>query len=125
MPSTLYVAVLLAVPLVVVSLWKRHKKPLIPFPPGPRTDPIIGHGRVFPRSDPHLELMRLAKQYGVSCYSLQYHRQLIRCGSGDVMFFNVFGKNIVVLSSQEAATCLLEKRSAIYSSRPELVTFGL
>ena len=34
------------------------------------------------------------------------------------MYFNVLGKHIVVLSSQLAAADLLEKRSAIYSSRP-------
>ncbi|EKM54607.1 uncharacterized protein PHACADRAFT_210407 [Phanerochaete carnosa HHB-10118-sp] len=36
---------------------------------------------------------------------------------GDVMYFDVFGKSLVVLSSQEAASDLLEKRSAVYSSR--------
>ncbi|EKM54589.1 uncharacterized protein PHACADRAFT_146690 [Phanerochaete carnosa HHB-10118-sp] len=34
------------------------------------------------------------------------------------MYFNILGKSLVVLSSQEAASDLLEKRSAIYSSRP-------
>lgn len=38
--------------------------------------------------------------------------------AGDILFFKVFGKRIIVLNSDEAARDLLDKRSAIYSDRP-------
>ncbi|GJE94425.1 cytochrome P450 [Phanerochaete sordida] len=98
-------AVCVLIPVVGILL-KRSSRPA-PFPPGPPPDPIIGHVRSFPRDDPHLGLMQLAKQYG------------------DVMYFNLLGKQFVVLSSHAAATDLLEKRSAIYSSRPYLPLHNL
>ncbi|KAF9494670.1 cytochrome P450 [Pleurotus eryngii] len=49
---------------------------------------------------------------------------------GDIVFLNIFRNPVLVLNSAEAAQDLLEKRSAIYSSRPvrtmqaELMGFG-
>ena len=40
---------------------------------------------------------------------------------GDVNYLEVLGQPLVVLNSYEACKDLLEKRSAIYSSRPRLV----
>lgn len=45
--------------------------------------------------------------------------------AGDIMNLNVLGKHIIVLSSQKAASDLLEKKSAIYSSRPRYAVFEL
>lgn len=45
--------------------------------------------------------------------------------AGDVMCLKVLGKHIVVLSSQAAASDLLDKRSAIYSSRPDFVLYKM
>ena len=42
---------------------------------------------------------------------------------GDVMYLEVLGKPIIVLSSEEAATELLDKRSANYSDRPDFPIF--
>ena len=42
---------------------------------------------------------------------------------GGVLHLSVLGKSIVVLNSEEAATDLLDKRSANYSNRPELAMF--
>lgn len=49
----------------------------------------------------------------------------LHAGSGDVMYFNVLGRKIVVLSSEAAANDLLDKRSAIYSDRPRSPSFEL
>ena len=43
---------------------------------------------------------------------------------GDVNFISVLNKSILILNSFSAARDLLEKRSAIYSSRPTLVMLG-
>lgn len=40
------------------------------------------------------------------------------------MHLNAFGKSIIVLSSEEAARELLDKRSANYSNRPEFPLFS-
>ncbi|EKM48707.1 uncharacterized protein PHACADRAFT_108423 [Phanerochaete carnosa HHB-10118-sp] len=85
--------------LVYRALWNQHRRPT-PFPPGPPADPLIGNLRSFPANDTPAGLTKLARKYG------------------DVMYFNILGKSLVVLSSHEAASDLLEKRSAIYSSRP-------
>lgn len=45
--------------------------------------------------------------------------------AGDVMCLKVPGKHIVVLSSQVAASDLLDKRSAIYSSRPDFILYKM
>ena len=37
------------------------------------------------------------------------------------MYFEILGKQLVILSSHQAASDLLEKRSAIYSSRPRFI----
>ena len=44
---------------------------------------------------------------------------------GDVVYVEAMGQSIVVLGSDQAASDLLEKRSAIYSDRPRILTFEL
>ncbi|KAJ3481860.1 hypothetical protein NLI96_g7376 [Meripilus lineatus] len=44
---------------------------------------------------------------------------------GDVVYVETMGQSIVVLGSDQAASDLLEKRSAIYSDRPRILTFEL
>jgi hypothetical protein len=40
---------------------------------------------------------------------------------GDIMHVSVFGKDFIILSAFEDARELMDKRSAIYSSRPRFV----
>ncbi|KAJ8699322.1 hypothetical protein PTI98_002448 [Pleurotus ostreatus] len=42
---------------------------------------------------------------------------------GDVMYFRVLGRDIIVLDSVQAATELLEKRSELYSDRPNFAVY--
>ena len=42
--------------------------------------------------------------------------------SGECMHLNVLGQSIIVLNNGKTASDLLDKRSAIYSSRPRLVS---
>ena len=42
---------------------------------------------------------------------------------GDVMYLEALGKPILVLSSEQAASDLLDKRSANYSDRPDFPIF--
>lgn len=44
---------------------------------------------------------------------------------GDVMHLSVLGQPLVILSSREAITELLEKRGSIYSDRPIIPMAGV
>jgi cytochrome P450 len=72
------------------------------YPPGPPTLPIIGNLHLMPKSKPHLQFQKWAEEYG-PVYSL------------------ILGtKVMIVLSSDQAVKDLLDKRSSIYSSRPDM-----
>ena len=87
MPSPLLV-VLVALCAVLYGVFARRKKGALPLPPGPPRDPILGHLRIMPAKNPQETFYEWSKQYG------------------DVMYLEVLGKPIVVLSSEEAATDL-------------------
>ncbi|KDQ25622.1 hypothetical protein PLEOSDRAFT_1078104 [Pleurotus ostreatus PC15] len=84
---------------------KRSSKKRPPLPPGPPADPLIGHLRVMPIDNHELVFLEWSKLYG------------------DVMHLKVLSHNIIVLNSVEAATDLLEKRSALYSDRPNMTVY--
>ncbi|KAI1616059.1 putative cytochrome P450 oxidoreductase [Exophiala viscosa] len=72
------------------------------YPPGPPTVPILGNIHLMPTHDAHKQFQKWAEEYG-PVYSL------------------ILGtKTLIVLSSAEAVKDLLDKRSAIYSDRPEM-----
>jgi hypothetical protein len=72
------------------------------YPPGPPTLPVIGNLHLMPKEKPHLQFQKWAEQYG-PVYSL------------------ILGtKVMVVLSSDQTIKDLLDKRSGIYSSRPDM-----
>ena len=71
------------------------------FPPGPPTLPFLGNLHQIPQEKRHLQFEKWAREYG-SIYSL------------------ILGtKVMIVLNSDLAIKDLLDKRGAIYSSRPE------
>ncbi|KAI1390013.1 cytochrome P450 [Hypoxylon trugodes] len=71
------------------------------YPPGPPTLPLIGNIHQIPAKKSHLQFQKWADEYG-PIYSL------------------ILGtRTIVVLSSDKTVQDLLDKRSNIYSSRPE------
>ncbi|KAK7755682.1 hypothetical protein SLS62_002293 [Diatrype stigma] len=72
------------------------------YPPGPPTLPLIGNLHQLQKEKNHLLFQKWAKEYG-PVYSL------------------VLGSRVViVLNTDQAVKDLLDKRSSIYSSRPEL-----
>ncbi|KAL1798265.1 hypothetical protein ACET3X_002302 [Alternaria dauci] len=90
--------------LVAVAAYSTRKVGRRPagYPPGPPTLPIIGNLHLMPKKKPHLQFQKWAEEYG-PVYSL------------------VLGtKVMIVLSSDQAVKDLLDKRSGIYSSRPDL-----
>ena len=71
MSATLSFLILCILLAIAKLIWKRQASPA-PYPPGPPADPLIGHARVFPQDNPHLGLMRMAKQYGVLQHILKF-----------------------------------------------------
>ncbi|KAF8885537.1 cytochrome P450 [Gymnopilus junonius] len=70
-----------------------------PLPPGPPTDPVIGHLRIMPTDHIDTFFYELSKKYG------------------KVAHLRIPGRTMIILSSVQAAVDLLDKRSAIYSDR--------
>lgn len=72
------------------------------LPPGPPTIPILGNIHLIPKEKPHLQFEKWAREYG-PIYSV------------------ILGtKVMIVLNTDQAIKDLLDKRSNIYSSRPEM-----
>ncbi|RDB17531.1 hypothetical protein Hypma_001246 [Hypsizygus marmoreus] len=91
-----------------VFLWlNRNSRKRPPLPPGPPADPILGHLRHIPLEHQEIQFYEWGKTYG------------------DVIYLSLLGRSVVVLNSVQAATDLLDKRSAIYSDRPRLMVFEL
>ncbi|KZT66841.1 cytochrome P450 [Daedalea quercina L-15889] len=78
----------------------------LPLPPGPRGLPLLGNAWQIPNECSWLTFARWAKTYG------------------PVMYISVVGSPIIVLSSREAITDLLEKKNLIYSDRPVIPMAG-
>ncbi|KIW18489.1 hypothetical protein PV08_02777 [Exophiala spinifera] len=77
----------------------------LPLPPGPKPKPLIGNLQDLPPA-------------GVQEWAhWSKHKDLY----GPVSSVSVMGQTMVILNDAQAAIELLEKRSAIYSSRPRLV----
>ncbi|KAL4256194.1 cytochrome P450 family protein [Pleurotus pulmonarius] len=91
--------------LLLTVYLKRRSKKRPPLPPGPPADPLIGHLRIMPADKQELVFHEWSKTYG------------------DIMHLRVLGRDLIVLNSVEAATELLEKRSALYSDRPNFTVY--
>ncbi|KAH8977255.1 cytochrome P450 [Lactarius hatsudake] len=99
---------LVATPLVSLVLWLTARLAQGAFrylPPGPRGLPFIGD--VKHASDQAW----LASPQRKDDY-------------GELMYLSVFGQGILVVNSQRVAVDLLEKRSNIYSDRPQYISLG-
>ncbi|QRV92069.1 cytochrome P450 family protein [Ceratobasidium sp. AG-Ba] len=88
----------LIISLLIAWLGRRRQ---IPLPPSPQSDPFIGHLRRLPAVDEHLVFARMGEE------------------------LNFFGQTTIILNSMKAAHELLDRRSAIYSDRPELPMLSL
>ncbi|KAE9396845.1 cytochrome P450 [Gymnopus androsaceus JB14] len=100
-------AAIIVVSLSLVHVVLRKRRIRRYLPPGPQADPLIGHLRKIPPVGQPEVFHEWAKKYG------------------DVMYLEVLGRKIIILDTLEAANDLLDKRSAIYSCRPNFVVFNM
>lgn len=106
MESWLLAAFAAALAFVVFRLRNVGRRPK-GLPPGPPTLPIIGNLHLMPAKNAHVQFQKWAEEYG-PVYSL------------------ILGTTTtVVLSSDVAIKDLLDKRSGIYSSRPDMYISGI
>ncbi|KAI0600161.1 cytochrome P450 [Biscogniauxia sp. FL1348] len=73
------------------------------LPPGPKRLPIIGNLHQKPANSRWLHYYNWAKEYG------------------PIMYLNMAGQSIIVLSTHQAAQDLLAKKGAQYAHRPRLI----
>ncbi|KAL0568576.1 hypothetical protein V5O48_013405 [Marasmius crinis-equi] len=94
-----------------ISIWTQHavrqRRQKYALPPGPPGDPLIGHLRIIPTERQADIFHEWSKVYG------------------DVMYLEVLGRKMVILSSIEAAQGILETKGANYSCRPKFTLFEL
>ncbi|KAK6985030.1 cytochrome P450 [Favolaschia claudopus] len=99
--STLLVLILTGA-AILLTLRKRRRPSLLSLPPGPKGLPLVGHLFTLP----------LTKQW--ETYA-GWSQQL----GSDIIHLDIAGSSIIVLSSTEAVKELFERRSSLYSDRPE------
>ena len=117
---------LAAVVVVIIANLKFRTANDLSLPPGPPAEPLIGHSRLLPRTHQAEFYHEMRKSYG-NYSSLSEpipHLMIVNLHVGDVIYFKALGKSIVVLNSVEAAVDLLDKRSSIYSDRPDFGMFA-
>ncbi|KAH8649163.1 cytochrome P450 [Xylariales sp. PMI_506] len=78
----------------------------LPLPPGPPPLPLIGNVHQAPTSKSWLQFYTWGKEYG------------------PLVYLNMLGQSVIILSTNQAAQDLLSRRGAHYSDRPRLVVAG-
>ena len=111
--------------LIVTYLYRyKRTSSSTPLPPGPTPLPLIGNRRQLPREKSWKTYGEWAKQYGKQRGSVP----LLVCrmtyqSAGEIVHVTNWGKHIIVLNSFQAVYELLERKSTIYSSRPQTIMF--
>lgn len=94
----------LAFAVLLLLRWSFNKigRRLKDYPPGPPTLPVVGNLHQIPSQKRHLQFGKWAQEYG-PIYSVMLGTQVY-----------------IVLSADYAIRDLVDKRGAIYASRPDL-----
>ena len=102
--TIVHVLVLAGLFLFAVKKVFVDRKKLAKLPPGPKALPLVGNIRDLPPD------------------GMQEWRHWLKAkdAHGPISSVTVLGQTIVILHDQKAAYELMEKRSAIYSSRPHM-----
>ncbi|KAH7333662.1 cytochrome P450 [Rhizoctonia solani] len=99
----LYMAPASVALLLLHQYWCWVRQPTIRQPPTPLSLPFVGNLFSIPSGPEYHAFAKLGEQL-----------------KSDIVFLNLLGHKLVVLNSAEAASDILEKRSALYSDRPQI-----
>ncbi|CAE6411312.1 unnamed protein product [Rhizoctonia solani] len=99
----LYMAPASVALLLLHQYWRWVQQPTIRQPPSPLSLPLVGNLFSIPSGPEYHAFVKLGEQL-----------------KSDIVFLNILGQKLVVLSSAELASDILEKRSALYSDRPQI-----
>jgi hypothetical protein len=109
---------------VVVAFWIQRKIQYrwrnlagLPLPPGPYRLPLIGNVFNFPKAESWLAAAWWRKEYGV-CQCRPNPTENYNNHTGDLVYLQVLGHNVIFANSYDTAMDLLDKRALIYSNRP-------
>ncbi|KAF7344542.1 Cytochrome P450 [Mycena sanguinolenta] len=108
---------------ILIAYARRDSRPI---PPGPRSLPIIGNLLNMPSQEQWLVYQEWSRKYGSLSFSTCPDRAFTQHGTtgSDIVHMNVFGTDILVVNSAEAASALFGHKSAIYSDRPRMPMLG-
>ncbi len=96
----------------------RPGKRRLPYPPGPKSFPVVGNLFSMPSREEWVTYRKWSEELGVTCARRLHLVPAKWPSSGsDIIHADVMGSHIVILNSMKAANELLEKRSSIYSDR--------
>ena len=88
-----------------------------PLPPGPPPLPILGNILDVDKNEPWKSFTNLGKTYGIG--QIIFHRSYrLTFLPGELIYLRLGNMNAIVVSSEEVARDILERRSNIYSDRP-------
>ena len=95
----------------------RAGKRRLPYPPGPKSLPIVGNLFSMPSEEEWITYRKWSEESGMRSRHLHLVPVNWPLAGSDIVYANVMGSHIVILNSIKAANELLEKRSSIYSDR--------
>ncbi|KAF9444004.1 cytochrome P450 [Macrolepiota fuliginosa MF-IS2] len=88
--------------VLIHFIYRNRRRAVIPYPPGLRRWPIIGSALSMPLTYVHVFYKNLGDKLGTK-----------------IIYTEAFGQEMIFLNDARIAKELLEKRSGLYSSRPE------
>ncbi|KAF9451148.1 cytochrome P450 [Macrolepiota fuliginosa MF-IS2] len=87
-------------------IYRNQRRSRLPLPPSLPRWPLVGNAFQIPLTYVHVFYQELERKLG-----------------SKIMYLEAFGRSIIVINDARIAKELLEKRSALYSSRPRLAMF--
>ncbi|CAE6398837.1 unnamed protein product [Rhizoctonia solani] len=89
--------------LLLYQCWRLARRPKVRHPPSPKSLPFVGNLFSIPPGQEYIAFAKIGEQL-----------------ESDIVYLEILGQKILVLNSAEAASDLLDKRSALYSDRPSI-----